>query len=35
MIILFICTNYSIPVGKNTRYGRSNKEVLKVLEDLF
>ena len=31
MIVLFICTNYSIPVGKNNRYGHPNKEVLKNL----
>ena len=27
------CTNYSIPVGKNNRYGHPNKEVLENLED--
>lgn len=36
MIILFIypflCTNNSIPVGKNNRYGHPNKEVLNNLE---
>ncbi len=29
----FICTNYSIPVGKNNRYGHPNKEVLNNLEE--
>jgi competence protein ComEC len=29
---LFICTNYSIPVGKNNRYGHPNKEVLENLK---
>ena len=29
----FICTNYSIPVGKNNRYGHPNKEVLNVLDN--
>lgn len=34
MIILFyICTNHSIPVGKNNRYGDPNKDVLNILED--
>ena len=33
MVILFICTNYSIPVGKNNRYGHPNKEVLNNLND--
>ena len=36
MIILFIysflCTNYSIPVGKKNHYGHPNKEVLDNLE---
>ena len=30
---LFICTNYSISVGENNRYGHPNKEVLNNLED--
>ena len=30
--IFFICTNYSILVGKNNRYGHPNKEVLDNLE---
>ena len=29
---LFVCTNYSIPVGKNNIYGHPNKEVLSYLE---
>ena len=29
----YICTNYSIPVGKNNRYGHPNKEVLNTLSD--
>ena len=29
----YICTNNSIPVGKNNRYGHPNKEVLKTLEN--
>ena len=33
MLQFFICTNYSIPVGKNNRYGHSNKEVLDNLEN--
>ena len=37
MIILFIyqflCTNNTIPVGKNNRYGHPNKEVLNNLEN--
>ena len=28
----YICTNHSIPVGKNNRYGHPNKEVLDNLE---
>ena len=28
-----ICINYSIPVGKNNRYGHPDKEVLDNLED--
>ena len=31
-ICFFICTNYSIQVGKNNRYGHPNKEVLDNLE---
>ena len=31
--IFFICTNYSIPVGKKNRYGHPNKEVLDVLSN--
>ena len=30
---LFICTNYSIPVGKNNRYGHPNKDVLNNLKE--
>jgi len=34
MIVLFyVCTNHSIPVGKNNRYGHPNKEVLNNLEN--
>ena len=33
MIVLFICTNYLLPVGKNNRYGHPNKEVLENLEN--
>ena len=37
MIILFIyqflCTNNTIPVGKNNRYGHPNKEVLDNLKE--
>ena len=33
MIALFLCTNYSIPVGKNNRYGHPNKEVLENLKE--
>ena len=29
----FICTNYTLPVGKNNRYGHPNKEVLKTLKE--
>ena len=29
----FVCTNYSIPVGKNNRYGHPNKEVLNNLDN--
>ena len=29
----FLCTNHSIPVGKNNRYGHPNKEVLEKLEN--
>ena len=29
----YICTNYSILVGKNNRYGHPNKEVLDNLEN--
>ena len=33
MIVLFyICINYSIPVGKNNRYGHPNDNVLDNLE---
>ena len=30
--IFFICTNYSIPVGSNNRYGHPNKDVLDTLK---
>ena len=30
---LFICINYSIPVGKNNRYGHPNKEILNILDN--
>jgi beta-lactamase superfamily II metal-dependent hydrolase len=34
MIVLFyICINYSIPVGKNNRYGHPNKETLVNLKE--
>ena len=33
MIVFYICTNYSISVGKNNRYGHPNKEVLDNLND--
>lgn len=33
MIVFYICTNYSMPVGKNNRYGHPNKEVLDNLEN--
>ena len=29
----YICINYTIPVGKNNRYGHPNKEVLDNLKD--
>ena len=28
----FVCTNYSIPVGKNNRYGHPNKEIINNLK---
>ena len=28
----YICTNYSVPVGKKNRYGHPNKEVLNNLK---
>ena len=31
--VLTWCTNYSISVGKNNRYGHPNKEVLYVLKN--
>ena len=31
-IVLFLCTNRIVPVGKNNRYGHPNKEVLENLE---
>ena len=31
MVILFVCTNHTIPVGKNNRYGHPNKEALNNL----
>lgn len=34
MIVLFLCTNYSILVGKKNRYDNSNKEKLNILEKL-
>ena len=34
MLSVFLwCTNYSISVGKNNRYGHPNKEVLNNLEN--
>lgn len=34
MIVLFYaCTNHSIPVGKNKRYGHPNKKVLENLKE--
>ena len=34
MIVLFyICINYSIPVGKNNRYGHPNEEILVNLKE--
>ena len=33
MVTATICTNCTIPVGKNNRYGHPNKEVLDTLED--
>ena len=33
LLILNICSNHSIPVGKNNRYGHPNKEVLENLEN--
>ena len=34
MIVLFyVCTNHSIPVCKNNRYGHPNKDVLDNLKD--
>ena len=30
---MILCTNYSIPVGKNNRYGHPNDSVLDNLED--
>ena len=33
MIVLFICINYMVPVGKNNRYGHPNKEVLDILKN--
>jgi competence protein ComEC len=33
MIVLFyVCTNHSIPVGNNNRYGHPNKETLDNLK---
>ena len=29
----FICTNYTLPAGKNNSYGHPNKEVLKNLKE--
>ena len=29
----YICTEYSVPVGKNNRYGHPNKEALDNLKD--
>jgi len=33
LIVLFICTNHIVSVGKNNRYGHPNKEVLYILKD--
>ncbi len=32
MIVLFLCTNYLISVGKNNRYEQPNQEALNILE---
>ena len=32
-MIIRICTNYPIAVGKNNRYGHPNKEILNVLDN--
>ena len=32
-MLKFVCTNHSIPVGKNNCYGHPNKEVLNNLKD--
>ena len=31
--IFFVCTNYSVSVGKNNRYGHPNNEVLNNLNN--
>jgi competence protein ComEC len=31
--MIYWCTNHSIPVGTNNRYGHPNEEVLENLED--
>ena len=31
--MVYWCTNYSIPVGKNNRYGHPNDSVLENLEN--
>lgn len=33
MIVLFLCTNRIVPVGKNNKYNHPNKEVLNNLKD--
>lgn len=33
MIVFYVCINYSIPVGKNNRYGHPNENVLSNLKE--
>ena len=30
---LYICIKYSIPVGKDNKYGHPNKEILEILKE--